>query len=456
MSPAVSSPQGPDSESGKMSDLRGCSSRGPRDRPAANPELGSGPATVEPAPDGPGRSLAEVLDLGANVLRSGLLDVGPGGDYDEIQRVFRQAQRAIESAGIPRSEVAPGTIVEGPVSLVRFDDVVRLSDGEFLRTVQELLEANPAPLALERESMEELSVLLALVVEDDQRAHEVAGRLEAFLQSVPSERDRELWFGALVELSSARHRAFFDRAMMRCARGMRYARPSFADRLVQAMREARDLERFETLWPWAANELLLIEREKGQEAANGLVQAVAAMPVQRLSHGYRRLLHLDALARGHLPLDAFQSRRPELFLLWAELLSFEESAAIAVPTVLRGLRLAPPEWGGAVALAGLWEEHPWAASLLRQMLIEWPVDCASPIMSELACRAILHTLEVLERGQRGSAWALESLEWLSQAQFRGAGDLYRAILRERRAVFLPTWPKAARRIARRALRALER
>jgi len=390
------------------------------------------------------------------VLRSGLLAVGPGGDYDEIQRVFRRAQRAIESAGVPRGDAAPGTAVEGPVSLVRFDDIARLGDGEFLGVVDELLAAHPAPLALELESMEELSVLLALVVEDDERAQQAAGRLESFLQSVPSERDRELWFGALVELSGARHRPFFDRAMQRCARGMRYARPSFAERLVQAMREAPDLERFETLWPWAANELLLVEREKGQEASNGLIQAVAAMPVSRLSHGYRRLLHLDALTRGHLPLDAFHARRPELFLLWAELLAYEASAELAVPTVLRGLRLAPPEWSGAVALAGLWEQHPWAAPLLRQMLIEWPVDFASPTLIELACHAILYSLEGLERGQRGSPWTLESLEWLSGAHFTGAAALYRAILRERRGLFLPTWPKAARRIARGALQALER
>lgn len=410
----------------------------------------------EPEEDLVERPLDQVLDVGVNIVRSGLRDLNPGSDYEEIQRVFQKAQSAITAAGVPQATGRKDK--QGPkasVDLVRFDDVPRLSEEEFFGHVGHLFRTHPDRLPLDLESMEELSVLLALATEQDSQTREIVGRLEPYLQNVPSERDRELWFGALVELGSTSQRPFFDRAMTRCARGMRYARPSFAERLVQALRQAPSLEHFETLWPWAANELLLLEREKGQRAPQGLVQAVAALPPHRLGKCFRRLIHLDALARGYLPPDAFQNHRSELFTLWIELLSYEESASIAVPSVLRGLRLAPPDWSGAFVLSGLWEEHPWAAPVLRQMLAEWPVDYASPTLVELACRAFLFTLDVMDPAQRGEQWTMQAIAWVGEAEFVAAEPILRDIVDERHGWFLPVWPKAARRAARIALQRLQ-
>lgn len=404
--------------------------------------------------EAPARSLDEVLDLGVNVVRDGLKDLEGAVDYDDIQEVFQTAQKAIDWSNQRVPTARERAVVEQVEErLVRFEDVAKLPDEEFFGCLAALRESvGDETLQLTTDPFEDLGILLALL--DEPGVTTVPTRLESYLESVPSERDRELWFSALVEMSALEHRDLFDRVMPRCTRGMRFATPSFADRLVVALQNAPTEEHYETIWPWAANELLIVDREKGQHVAQGLVQAVAALPDHLLTAALPRLLRLDAVGRGWFPADSFHPRQTELFPLWAELLGTEAVGDLAVPTVLRGLRLAPPAWTGAVALVGLWEEHPWSAPLLRQFLIEWPAEWPTPILNELASRAVMYSLDVLDPSQHGEPWTLEAVQWLETARFVPARPLLETIVRERRGLLVPTWPRAVRNAARGALKAI--
>lgn len=406
-------------------------------------------------PETPGRRLDEMLDVGLDVVRRGLDSVGPESDFEAIQRVFQHAQEAIHTAGsVYKSSDEGGD--ERETDLVRFDEVPGLTDAQFLAVLEDLEAQRSGPFAPELDVVEALAVLLAIFLEGGPDRETHRARLEPFLQSVSHDRDREIWFGAAAEIADAELRPFVDRALTRCSLAMRYANPNFAQRLGRALRRATSADHYENLWPWAANEFLLIDRERGQEVPPELVRVVSALPPHRMSSAFPRLLQLDAVAKGKLTGDAFRVRRMELFRFWAELLAHTQSAPIATATVLRGLRMEPPGWDGSFVLDGLWEDHPWAASVLRQFLFDWPVDYPSPTLVELTARATAHTLEVMDPHTRQEPWTLAAIAWLGTSRFAAARKTLEDILAERRGLLMLSWPRAARRAARQALAQLEK
>ncbi len=435
-------------------------------RVAERLELDTPPAGARPAF---ARPLEEVLSLGVHAVQHALTRVLPqGGDLVDVQRLFEQTQRAIALsedrdsvellvdvlAEVANREggCAPGSLAP---ALDDADSRYEIGVPALKRLLATALAAGPPAADLVPGDLTEaLSVALTLLLDSPSPAVAEAARarLVADLARPLRAAERAVVAGALAGLSARGDAAAADRllpALLAALRG--HGGGGAAVVLVQACRQGRPAD-LRVLWPHLVNELLLGLADAPEGAARDLRSLVAALPVEEMRQGLRRLEALPALRDGDLDRRVFASPDPALGPLLGLLLGTSRGEIVGA-ALLEALQSRPPSWPGAAALPLLGAYHGRHRGLLGAWLREAPAGrLTADLRADLA--RLLAALPTLAPARRREPWVPAALR--AWAEFGGAAAApgLAAIVRERRLLFLRAWPEPCRRAAAEAARAL--
>jgi hypothetical protein len=425
------------------------------------PEEEDEEAVDETAPEHIQRSLDEVLNVGADALAQSLEDVNPDAlKIEDLKRVFEAAESAIQAptkADWSMVEVLPDPL--GPVANAPAPPEPQpvFSIAELQGMLDELAFEARGPLDLRASDGgdEEIAILLELFLAESSHSAPTAlpPRLKYRLRKGLSDPAQIVWWNALKQLMANESPVLFDRVFPLVVRAIRYSGPlSLTDEISVLARGACE-RGLETLWPHAANELLLTRRERGHRTPPELVALVASLPRHAIDRAVPRLAKLGALGDGLLAKDAFNARQRVLYPMFERLL--ESSCEMPIGgCIVRGLRAAPPNCEVAVVIPAMREFTPACTPFLARLLSEdWSQGCSHGLC-ETGLELLTDLLNGLSPEFGEEPWLLHAIAWIGHWQFEGAGPFLQRVQTERRAPFIKAWPAESRAAARQALRSI--
>jgi len=413
------------------------------------------------APEHIQRTLDDVLNVGAGALAQSLEDVNPDAlRIEDLKRVFEAAESAIQAptkADWSVVEVLPDPL--GPVANAPAPPEPQpvFSISELQGMLDELAFEARGPLDLRASDGgdEEIAILLELFLSEATVVTPTAlpPRLKYRLRKGLSDPAQIVWWNALKQLMANESPVLFDRIFPLIVRAIRYSGPlSLTDEITVLARGACE-RGLETLWPHAANELLLTQRERGHRTSPELVALVASLPRSSIDRAIPRLCKLGALGDGLLAKDAFNARQRILYPMFERLL--ESPCEMAVGRcIVRGLRASPPNCEVAVVLPAMRDFTPACTPFLARLLSEdWTQGC-SHSLCETGLELLTELLVGLPPEFGEEPWLMHAIAWIGHWRHAGAKSFLERIQSERRAPFVKAWPAECRAAARHALRSI--
>lgn len=425
------------------------------------PEEADDDGVDDTAPEHIRRSLDEVLNVGAEALAQSLEDVNPDAlKIEDLKRVFEAAESAIQAP-----TKADWSVVEdmpdplGPVASAPAPPEPQpvFSISELQGMLDELAFEARGPLDLRASDGgdEEIAILLELFLAEVAQTPPTSlpPRLKYRLRKGLSDPAQIVWWNALKQLMGLKSPVFFDRVFPLVVRAIRYSGPlSLTDEISVLARGACE-RGLETLWPHAANELLLTQRERGHRTPPELVALVASLPRHAIDRAIPRLVELGALGDGLLAKDAFNARQLALYPMFERLL--ESSCELRIGRcIVRGLRAAPPNCEVSVVLPAMRDFTPGCTPFLARLLTEdWSQGC-SPGLCETGLELLTELLGGLSAEFGAEPWLLHAIAWIGHWRYAGARPFLQRVRTERRAPFVNAWPAECRAAAKQALRSI--
>lgn len=405
-----------------------------------------------------GRSLDDVLAIGAAALRSAMEDlVASGGDSTDLQGLFGAAEKALAVANDRESVEVMLSVLRKSSDELRHDAEPRIDGARYELSVEALgaaLEAYgpdapafvpPGPV----DRCEELSILLHLLLAsapgDDREKIEAS--LGACLAR-PLDGAETSFLGNTVRALAARGDSrVVDCVIPPLVRGLRQERAA-GDFLVRISAAASPGE-LDALWPHLANELLVAEARLDPRVREDLEGRIGAADQGPREVRIERLLRLDAATSQRFAAEAFDPPPPVLFPV------FEAFVARAIPgfaeALLAGFQRHPPSLPGAEAVLVFRDAGASCRSFLIALLRDGRVERASEPLEGVARRILATELAGLRGRDAAADWAPRAIVALG----RIATPTERSLLREIRRGFRiwppRRWPRPCREAARSAL-----
>ena len=215
--------------------------------------------------------------------------------------------------------------------------------------------------------------------------------------------------------------------------------------VLTALADGADAKRRELLWPHLADALLReavspsFAQVKGADGETAL-----ALPAEARSRVLGRLEAQPALQTGRIAPSIFRPLRAEMRPLLLVLLQSSRGSTVGGQLRAALLESPPPApFAGVLALLG--DFKPSQREFYR-LLIADEAEAGLALGREAASLA-LQVLLRLPRGERRRPEVSDTLRALMAAPPGEAEALLASVLAERRLLFLPAWPAAARRQA---------
>ncbi len=212
--------------------------------------------------------------------------------------------------------------------------------------------------------------------------------------------------------------------------------------VLSALADGADAKRRELLWPHLADALLCEAVTVGLAQVKGADgESALALPADARSRVLERLEARPALQAGRIAASVFRPLRPEMQPLILVLL--QSSRGSTVGDQLRAALLeSPPPAPFAGVLALLGDFKPSQREFYRLLIAD--AAEAGPALDREAASLALQILPRLPRGERRRPEVGDALRALVAAPTGEAEALLASVLAERRLLFLPAWPAAAR------------
>lgn len=210
----------------------------------------------------------------------------------------------------------------------------------------------------------------------------------------------------------------------------------------------------EAAWPFVVNDLLLGVDWDDLEGKLQLFGELTRLDVSDRLDLLARLETLPALRDKHVDDGFLEAPAPLLYPVYRLLLRSSLSEEFG-PRLLARLaeQDAQPLVAQLLACLGGWDRGH--LRLYQAMLDQGVAERVSPALADLAGRYLRGIVTRLEDQELAEPWVPGAIDWLSRLRAGGATEILRDIVEERRWLFIPVWPAAARDAARTALERLE-
>jgi hypothetical protein len=207
---------------------------------------------------------------------------------------------------------------------------------------------------------------------------------------------------------------------------------------------------FTTLWPHAANDLLLGMPRASEAELAALCGLVGHIGFDEAIEQTGRVSALSAITCGSQSEQLFSVAPVKLRGLHAVLMRTE--IADAHGTLLhRALARRPLDELTAVLMNGIDRYEPDDRLLFQSLLREAGRGVCSTRLREQASSLLMRVLEELSVSERAEAWTPGAITWLGRLDRERAAPLLRRVIGERRWLVRRSWPAACRAAASTAL-----
>ena len=414
------------------------------------------------------RSLEDVLGLAANAVQHAVTEMFSGNrQAGDMQHLYGAAEKAVafsENEDAVKIMVkvlqhASRDAAENSKSTAREnsggDDCgYNLSLPELRRSLAECAAlAEPVDTLESEDRSEHLSVLLQILL-DYPTPKVLAGigrELNRFLSGDLQTRERSVLSAAIHELLGRMDYALIDRSLPLLLRPFRRLR-SVSDFLLNICRPS-SLPELEAIWPHMVNEILMGLEGEGSVKVMELHRQAVGLSEAGMREEVLRVECLEAIQENRFSRQIFRPPIPELFPIFAALLSSSRTAAIG-QFLLKGLQTHPPGWAGAEALLFLKEYNTSCQEFLIKLLHDHSKKGVSKGLQRMAAAIIVDALDSLPEDCRVEPRVPKAIRALGSLSFRKVEPILLKVLKSRKYLFLHTWPAACRRSARQALREL--
>lgn len=210
----------------------------------------------------------------------------------------------------------------------------------------------------------------------------------------------------------------------------------------------------EAAWPFLVNDLLLGLEWEDPTAKLQLFGELTDLDVCDRLDLLARLETLPALLEKKIDDSFFAAPAPLLYPVYRLLLRSSLSEELG-PRLLARLaeQDAHPLVSHLLACLGHWDRGH--LRLYQAMLDQGTAERVTPALADQAGRYLRAIITRLDDEELTQPWVPGAIEWLSRLRAGGATEILRDIVQERRWLFIPVWPAAAREAARAALESLE-
>lgn len=405
-----------------------------------------------------GRSLDEVLELGANALRSALEELtAAGGDLAEIQGLFGAAEKALAVANDRSSVEVLLSVLQSSSAELRQSTVPASEDASAYELTIEALQGGIVAYGGEHPALgkpsppdrcEELSILFHVLLASPSDGVRLAAeeRLGACLEKPLEAQERAFLEGALRGLASRERPAGLDAVLPATLRGLR--KDGGAARLLESLSVSASPAQREALWPHLVDALLLGDSGGGAGAQQQLLARVAGSEDSLRGERIERLLGLEAVRTGCIAPELFLRPPPQLYSVFGALLARQVGGFAGA--LLAGFQRHLPPWPGSEALLTHREVTLACRALLIAVLHEGDVKRASPAVEQQARRTLAGALRALKRSELGAPWLPRAIASLGVIGTDDELPLLREIARGFRLWPWRRWPVACREAARSA------
>jgi hypothetical protein len=210
----------------------------------------------------------------------------------------------------------------------------------------------------------------------------------------------------------------------------------------------------EAAWPFLVNDLLLGLEWEDPTAKLQLFGELTDLDVCDRLDLLARLETLPALLEKKIDDSFLAAPAPLLYPVYRLLLRSSLSEEFG-PRLLARLaeQDAHPLVSQMLACLGHWDRGH--LRLYQTMLDQGTVEHVTPALADQAGRYLRAIITRLDDEELTQPWVPGAIDWLSRLRAGGAAEILRDIVTERRWLFIPVWPAAARAAARAALESLE-
>lgn len=210
----------------------------------------------------------------------------------------------------------------------------------------------------------------------------------------------------------------------------------------------------EAAWPLLVNDLLLGIEWDDPAGKLQLYGELTELDVRERLDLLARLEELPALREKQVDAHLLDAPAPLLFPVYRLLLRSSLSEELGPLLVTRLSRPdAHPLVRQLLECLGSWDRNH--LRLYQAMLDQGVAERVAPTLADQAGRYLRGIVSRLEDDELAEPWVPGAIDWLSRLRVGGATEILRDIVAERRWLFIPVWPAAARDAARAALEKLE-
>ena len=301
-----------------------------------------------------------------------------------------------------------------------------------------------------------LSILLDTVfVDSGPVAHPKISQILVEELATPLDcRERELLRGTLQHQLERVSETIADRSLPILLKVFRHSESESAAVFLRDVCDGASERVLEIAWPHITNEILIGLDGLAPGISRSLHRLVALAPPKSMREGIPRLNRLEAIASGRLSERVFCPPINELYSVYESLL-FSDRGDIIGSLLLRAFKSSAPRIKGTKALCCISDYSRTHQALMVEFLRSIASGQASEKLTGMLGRIVVSTLSTLPQKRRREDWIPTAIETLCDPRIDGVRSVLVEIMRARHFFLFPIWPKACRRAAREALKALD-
>lgn len=300
---------------------------------------------------------------------------------------------------------------------------------------------------------EELSVMIQLLFyyPTPKLMAGIVAKTDGLLSSRLKPTERQVVFKAIHQLIDRPDYALIDRSLPPIIKSIRISKNESLASFLFNIYETASPKKREAIWPHIVNEILLGFEGDSPEAVNSLHKLMNSTTEKTLKENLDRLEYLEAMREQRFMKRLFNPPIPELYPVFAILLHSSQSSVIG-SLLLNGLKSTSHNWEGAEALKLINVYNLQCRDFLARLFAEGWRTKGSDILRDMAGEIILQELPRLSRYRWRENWVSKAILVLGSCWDQRAETLLLKIIKSRKYLFIPVWPKECRNAAIRALK----
>ncbi len=337
--------------------------------------------------------------------------------------------------------------------VARPNDTTGISIKELQDLLSSLKKATFPEDLSESSRSEDLSVLMQMLGQEQSiyAAMRVEEVLRDCLRAPLEAREWRIVVLGTQQLLKALDKEAFEMALMMMLKILR--RSEHANTLIFLRDVCQGLikEEFVSCWPFLVNECFIEGPIENSELFQEICAIVALLSQHEMYINLPRLLRLDALAEKRIAPALFSSLHADLKILFI-LLFDSPRASYLFEQLIPGLQRHPLGWLDQAVNPLLESTNESHQQFIVELLQQDDPDKPSKSLKRKGAVIVVDKLQDIGPEQRGQEWVVMTIGAMARVKIPEGQSLLKKILKSRRFLIIPEWPRVARRAAREALR----